>query len=515
MRAGVRRAVLAAVAAWLAAPGAAQDATLTARDGSLSIAGDLVAFDGEVFRLDTVYGRLTVNAEGVICTGPACPTLTAPRAVLRVTGAADPGEDLMRELWSAFAAARGLRLTATAAPYAATLSDPATGQTLAEIAFAPAAPAAARAALAAGDAEVAVAADVPPGLAGRAVGADALVALVSPDNRLPRIASGDLARALAGGVANWAELGGPDRPVVLHALAGDVALQGAVAARLGRPVPAAVVHPDARALARAVARDPWALALAGRRGAAPARVLPLTDSCGFPLPPGDVALKSGDSPLGVTWHLVTPRRRLPLILREFIEFGATDAAQAAVARAGLTDRRPARAPLAADGQRLLGAIRAAGAEVPLAELQRLAAAMEGGERVSLTFRFADGSSRLDAASETALSDLALRLATRAFDGHRLTLAGFSDGSGAAEANLALSADRARTVRAALARIAPDLAPADLPAVEAFGEALPIACDTTPAGRQANRRVELWLHPLPDWDGPPAARAAEWAGPAAE
>jgi phosphate transport system substrate-binding protein len=112
---------------------------------------------------------------------------------------------------------------------------------------------------------------------------------------------------------------------------------------------------------------------------------------------------------------------------------------------------------------------------------------------------------LDTQSETNLADLARLIAVRAFDGFALTLAGFSDGSGAAATNLSLSRSRAEAVRATLARIAPDLAPGDLPAVDAFGEALPMACDTTAAGRQVNRRVEVWMHPLPDWDGPvPAA-----------
>ncbi|QYK41769.1 MAG: OmpA family protein [Paracoccaceae bacterium] len=511
MTAAVRRAcVMVWMAVWATAA-VAQDATLTARDGGLSISGNLLAFDGEVFRIDTAYGMLTVDAEGVICTGPACPDLTAPLAVLRVTGAADPGQALMRRLWSAFAQARGLAIDeAATAGFLAILSDPATGQPLAEIAFEPATPAEARAALVDGRAQMAVATLVPPGVNARAVGTDALVPLVSPDNHLPRTASPDLARALAGGVPNWSDLGGPDRPLVLHALPDEDALQAAVAARLGAAVPATAIHPDAAGLAMAVARDPWALALSVRRDSGQARILPLTDSCGFPLPATDLSLKAGDYPLAVTWHLLTPRRRLPLILREFLEFLATDAAQAAVGRTGLVDRRPVRAPLTADGQRLLGAIRNAGPEVPLAELQRLAAAMEGGERLSFTFRFADGSSQLDPQSETNLSDLAQLIAARAFDGYTLAFAGFSDGSGAAATNLALSMDRARAVRATLARIAPDLAESDLPGTEAYGEALPMACDSTAAGRQVNRRVELWLRPVPGWDGPPATGAGPMA-----
>lgn len=176
-----------------------------------------------------------------------------------------------------------------------------------------------------------------------------------------------------------------------------------------------------------------------------------------------------------------------------------------MAAAGPVDRRPARAPLTADGQGLPGAIRNAGAEVPLADLQRLAAAMDGGERLSLTLRFEDGSARLDAASETGPADLGRTIATRALDGWQVILAGFRDGSGAAATNLALSRDRAAAARAALARRRPELSADELPSVEAWGkawgEARPMACNTTASGRPITRRVEVWLRPLPDWDRP--------------
>jgi phosphate transport system substrate-binding protein len=86
----------------------------------------------------------------------------------------------------------------------------------------------------------------------------------------------------------------------------------------------------------------------------------------------------------------------------------------------------------------------------------------------------------------------------------MILAGFSDGSGAASANLALSQTRAEAVLASLQAATPDLPPDRLPQVMAFGEALPMACDETGAGRRLNRRVELWLRPdFLKSDAPPA------------
>ena len=40
-------------------------------------------------------GLLTIDAQGVICDGPACPDLTAPKAVIRIVGAAEAGAALM------------------------------------------------------------------------------------------------------------------------------------------------------------------------------------------------------------------------------------------------------------------------------------------------------------------------------------------------------------------------------------------------------------------------------------
>jgi phosphate transport system substrate-binding protein len=59
----------------------------------------------------------------------------------------------------------------------------------------------------------------------------------------------------------------------------------------------------------------------------------------------------------------------------------------------------------------------------------------------------------------------------------------------------LSQSRTDGVLAALKAAIPDVAANALPRVEAFGEALPMACDETAAGRRLNRRVEVWVRPV--------------------
>ncbi len=485
----------AVFAALLCSQGAAaQDVTLTSRDGSLSLSGTLQGYDGEYFRIVTSYGPLTVDGQGVTCDGPACPDLTAPKAVIRFVGAADAGHALLPQLFAAFAQSRGLTFAAASADTPATITDPATSETLAELSFQPMDPAASRAAILSGDATMMIAGATEPDLGAQTVALDALVPIMAPGNPMPRISTTDLARVLSGEVGNWNQIGGPDMPLVLHGLTPEDDLQKALSARLGHDVKATVTHPTLADLATAVAADPWAIAVTERAALGPARLLPLTDSCGFPLLPTRLAVKAQDYPLTLPVFLLTPRHRLPLVAREFLEFLSSPDAQSAIARAGYIDRRAERQPMTSDGLRLINAIKGAGSQTTLDDLKRLVAAMDGADRLSLTFRFEGGTTTLDAASQSSLADLAQMLEAGLFKGQALTFAGFSDGQGAAKANLALSQNRAEAVLAALQALVPGMAEDQLPVVQAFGEALPMACDETVAGRRLNRRVELWLKP---------------------
>jgi phosphate transport system substrate-binding protein len=473
---------------------AAQDITLVAREGGIVLNGTLQGYDGEFYRIDTAYGTLTVDGQGVICEGPACPDLIAPKATMRIVGSSDASA-LLPALFQGFAEGRGLIYEeAGGDSYQARILDPESRKDLAEISFAALPPDQASAAVEAGAADLKLSFRAEPAFGSHAMAMDALVAIVAPDNPTPEISTVELAGVLAGEVRNWAEIGGPDMPVVLHALAAETDIQLALSDRLGANEVAEVRHADLQSLAEAVAKDPWAIAISGRSAIAPAKRMPLTDSCGFPLLPTSLAIKAEDYPLALPVLLLAPKRRLPLLTREFLDFLRTPAAQDAVAAAGFVDRSASRQPMTADGLRLINAIQGAGEDVTLDDLKRLAGIMDGADRVSLTFRFEDGSSTLDATSQDNLRDLAQLIAAGQFRDQKLVLAGFSDGSGAADANLALSVERAAKVAQELSVVAPDLSPAQMPVVEGFGEALPMACDETAIGRQLNRRVELWVVP---------------------
>jgi phosphate transport system substrate-binding protein len=489
----MRCAAVTAALGLFALPGAAQDVTLTSRDGTLSISGMFQGYDGELFRVMTEYGLLTLDAEGVVCEGPACPDLTSFVADVRVVGEAGAGRQVLPPLLSAFAAARGFVMTTEDTTFV--LSEPKTGRAVARFAFESRTPDAAAEALRLGVADLALADTDQPDLAAQTLGLQTLVAVVSPQNPLRSLATADLARALSGEILNWQEIGGPDMPVVVHALKEGTGFRRAVEARLGQAVVATELHDTPDALDAAVGRDPWALAVTTGSSLLMAQSLTLTDSCGFALSPTTMAVRAGDYPLAVPYFVLAPKRRLPLIAREFLEFLEMPDADTAIAGAGLIDRGAERADLLGDGQRLANAIRVLGPDVPVEEVQRLAAAMTGAERLSLTFRYSEGGRDLDAASQGALLALVRLIETGGFSDMNLTFAAFSDGRGDGAANLALAQQQADALLEAVAAAVPDLG--DLRVTlrtEAFGEALPIACDESPIGRQLNRRVEVWLRP---------------------
>ena len=114
-------------------------------------------------------------------------------------------------------------------------------------------------------------------------------------------------------------------------------------------------------------------------------------------------------------------------------------------------------------------------------------------RLSTTFRFEAGSARLDAQSRSNVQQLARALEVGLYDARRLVFVGFSDGEGAASANRQIAVRRAKAVQGAVIRAAEtaNLDRINL-GVEAFGEAMPMACDDSAWGRQVNRRVEVWV-----------------------
>ena len=516
-----RLAALAAIFLVFASPqrAAAQDVTLTSRDGTVELSGRLLQYDGEFYRLATEYGDMTVSSEGVLCDGPGCPEAGTYVARVAVTGARDIVATLMPPLIEGFARQRNLRATRLIRDethFTYRLDSP-EGRPLAEIALRASSTAEGIADLAADEAdlalalrpataaELALAADAGAGdLAGPAqahiLGLDALVAVVSPGNPVRSVTLEELAAIHSGGITGWRDLGGPDAPITRYTPAGDPARAALFEQLVLAPAGAArAPGEEARAtiaeVADAVAADPFGIAVISRSEATGLRVLALAGDCGFAVWPTPATIKSGEYPLTVRLWVYTPARRLPGLARSLVKYLSSPEAQSLLPRAGFVGQDIVALPPERDGLRLARAIRAAGDGTGLADLQRMVATLDRAARLSAVFRFEGGTTRMDARSHVNLGMLARRIGAGAYDGHELILAGFSDGEGGADANQRLARDRAATVRAALIHAAGERAATRVKfTVAGFGELAPVACDDSDWGRRANRRVEIWARP---------------------
>ena len=514
-----RAAISAALFLWTSCvSAAAQDVTLTSRDGLIELTGTLLGFDGEFYRIDTLYGELTVDGSGVLCEGPGCPNLQDYVAELSISGSATMGAVLMPALIEGFALRNGytaLRRVEDKTHFNYTLTDDQTGKLAAVFFFRVTNTDEGFADLLANEADIVMAlreirseerlraeeagmGDMTGDNRSRVLALDAVVPIVAPNNPVRAISPVDLARAYAGQITNWADLGGPDAPITLHAPEPETGLGQAIVDEVVAPAglqmsPNIVRHARGAELAQQVTADAFALGVASFAEVGNAQALTLTGPCGRSLRATRRTIKTEDYPLTAPMFIYLPARRLPKIAREFLAYTRGPASQIVIRRAGFVDQAPEEVPVDDQGNRFANAIAAAGPEVPLAELQRMVTVLAPMKRLTTSFRFEAGAVRLDAQSRSNIQQMARSLEQGRYDARRLMFVGFSDGEGAAGTNRGIALQRAEAVRSAIVEAAET---ADLDQVvlevDAFGEAMPMACDGSAWGRQANRRVEVWL-----------------------
>ncbi|SFO94322.1 phosphate ABC transporter substrate-binding/OmpA family protein [Tranquillimonas alkanivorans] len=499
-----------------AASAAAEVVELRSTGGGLSVSGELLGYDGAFYRILTEHGVLTLEGARVSCEGAACPDERQFVADATFSGARSMVEVLLPALVESFAARQGLTAErAEEAGQSLFLLRDDGGEVVGRFRLRAGSSAEGFADLVAEEADVAVSlreptaqeramaesvgyGDWPAARWSRIVALDGLVPLVSIANPVTEIDFNTLAALFAGNITNWADLGGGDAPVRLHLLAPDATLTQEfvswVLEPAGLELSDAVTHHDnAATLAAVVAEDPNAIGIGTFSDIGNAAPVALAGLCGFTAEVTERTLKTEDYPLTAPLFLFLPPRRLPLLVQQFLAYATSPAAQPVVRRSGFVDQFPEAVPLDAQGLRFASAIARAGEDTGLDELQRMVAALSGRDRLTLTFRFENGSSELDAQSRSNVTLLARALERGIFDGRDMLFVGFSDGQGPASANRRLSRDRARTVRAAVeaALGAAALEPVRL-GTDGFGEAMPMACDDSAWGRQINRRVEVWL-----------------------
>ncbi|WP_417245218.1 phosphate ABC transporter substrate-binding/OmpA family protein [Celeribacter sp.] len=498
----------------------AQDVNLLSRDGSIAISGNFLSFDGEFYRVETDLGVLTVDSSGVRCEGPGCPNLDGYYAQIRLSGDAKGTRTLMPALISAFALRNGYTVATSALSEnqrSMVLTDAENDLTVGEFLLSDTSASEGFADLVSENTDLVLSmrkvspkeldlarqagvGELSDPRRARVVALDGLVPVVSRSNLVESLSLSELAEIYTGHVEDWDAVGGADAPVAAHLMRDDLE-EGSEFRRmiLGRgqvDEERVTLHDRYEALVAAIEQDPYAIGLGRMSEGGAVKPVGLSGACGFEARAMGADVKSEDYPLTRPVFLYTPARRLPKLAREFLAYAVSPAAQIVVARTDFVDQGVDELSFRDQGRRFANAIAHAGGEISLEELQGVTSALQGTKRLTLGFRFEDGSTKLDAQSRSNVHLLAELLEAGVYDGQILTFAGFSDGQGEAAINKTLSKRRAQTVMKAVQQAMGEAFEADRVSLhaEGFGEAMPLACDDIAWGRSLNRRVEVWLKP---------------------
>lgn len=502
--------------------GAQAEVTLKSHDGSVSLEGDLIAFGDDVYVLRTNdMGTLRIPAANVFCEGPDCPVIEEYSPNFGIYGSRTVGTTLIPNLLRGYAASVDatyeLITTDDAAERIIRLTN-ADGTLRAEIDLQSRGSGSAFPALADGSAAIGVAdrrmkdSDLEKIAAAgvpelrdtgneTVLGLDGIAVITHPNNPVRDLSSLDVARIWAGEITNWRELGGGDMPIKVKSFgegSGDraVLLDGLVRPN-GRDETVEVTRFSAyQDMIDSVMAEPGAVGYVGRWLARTndVNLVSIREECGLLSPPTDFRMKIEGYALSRRLYAYTNPGAMHPEAQAFLDWTLTTEAQAYIKESHFIDRELERMRLEDMGMMLIHTA-ASEPDFDGRQYSNMMRDLRGADRLSISFRFNNGSAILDTESVRNIQELGTRLQQGQFEGMEVLLVGFADSVGTSARNTVLAQNRAESVRSILL----ETLPAGMVAEKGFtplsyGELLPLSCNETDEGRERNRRVEVWLRP---------------------
>ena len=244
-----------------------------------------------------------------------------------------------------------------------------------------------------------------------------------------------------------------------------------------------------------VAADPFAIGVTGIAYERNGRALALETSCGLVVEPTEFNVKTEEYPLARRLYLYTIGAPLPVSAKGILDYSLSDDAQFQIADLGFVDQSISAISLNEQGRRIAEAFIGPRDPEALRTMRELALELLEADRLSTTLRFRRSSSVLDVKSLDDIGRLARFAAKGGLDNKEVLLIGFADDAGRFEANVSLSQQRARQIRAELEAALSNLnvQPNSVDFIEmGYGDLAPVACNDDALGGVSNRRVEVWV-----------------------
>jgi len=306
------------------------------------------------------------------------------------------------------------------------------------------------------------------------LGLDGIAVIVNRENPVRSLAKDQIGQIFSGAIRNWLQVGGSDGAINLYARddnSGTYDTFRTLVLGNARLAPSAKRIEDSRKLSDSVARDAKGIGFVGLAYIQEARALAVYENGTAPLLPSPFTVATEDYALSRRLFLYTPAHPQQELTSRFVDFALSRAGQNIVAEVGFVGQNILAASISASSTTAAGP----------SDYFRLTS---GADRLSLDFRFREGSSQLDNKAVADLTRVVTFITDLHYSGDNLVLLGFDDSK---EATANLSKDRADAVARQFEQLGVKAAK-----VVGFGSQIAVASNDTPEGRQKNRRVEIWV-----------------------
>lgn len=303
---------------------------------------------------------------------------------------------------------------------------------------------------------------------------DGLAIIVHPSNRIGELNVENIAKIFSGKVNNWSQLGGMDLPINIYARddksgTWDTFKSLVLQKKYTLSTQAQRFESNDK-LSDEVASDIGGIGFVGLASVNKSKVLAVSHENTTALAPQEIFVATEDYSLSRRLFMYSSPNMANDRVKAFLAYAQGNRGQKIVQNVGFVSQNPIAVRPQID----------TGAPASYANLAR------GADRLSINFRFREGSASLDNKAKQDILRLVRYMAASENQGKYIQLVGFGDSKQTHQRSLVLSKLRAIAVKSAL--LAHDI---PTQSVLGFGSFLPVAANTAES-RSKNQRVEVWL-----------------------
>ncbi|MEB2647436.1 phosphate ABC transporter substrate-binding/OmpA family protein [Pseudomonas canadensis] len=306
---------------------------------------------------------------------------------------------------------------------------------------------------------------------------DGLAIILHPRNPLNTLNTEQLAQIFNGEVSTWEALGGVGGPIHLYARddqSGTYDTFKDLVLRLrGKPLaPGAKRFESSEQLSDAVSQDPQGIGFIGLPYIRQAKAVAIVDGDSQPMLPLNSLIATEDYPLSRRLLFYLPPLSRNPWAKALVDFSQSSKGQAIVAANGFIAQQ----------------VQAMAVEPRTSMPADYQAIARDAQRLTVNFRFEEGSASLDSKARQDLQRVVAYLKSHNKLDKQVTLVGFGDAKNDPQRAALLSKLRAMAVRRELVKNGVVLRD-----IRGFGAQMPVAANTADEGRIKNRRVEVWVY----------------------